>query len=276
MKKKVTAVIIALSVISMLLLLAACSDDTANNTDKKATPPPVETPTPTPPPTPTPQPPDPVIDEPKPEPQMQAPQTYEDAVAICIAWLDERSDLSSYTIYDMAEPGYPVPPTFSILEERYYEIYVVYNEGGAFEFSHLILVHEETGELASFSWMISNEEHRTYTLESLDDWYTGERVELTDALLSADEALEIYYARIDDLPPTMALFNETPMNEQSTVTFVLFGEQYYHFIAEEDYKYWFNILVHMDTGDMLFMFTSDGLYPETEIMLLEYILTLWQ
>jgi len=276
MKKKVAALVLTLSIVSMLLLLTACGDEATDKGEKIPTPPPVETVQPVPPIIPSPEPPDPEVEPQMPEPQMQTPLSYEDAVAICAVWLDEHDGLRTYLISDMSEPGYPVPPTFSIFGENYYEVHVTYTITGTHIYSLVILVHEETGELISLTSEANDDQSFTYTMKPLDDWRIDESVELTPALLTEDEAFEIYNARVNDLPDDLIYFAETRMNSQSYIRFlVLFGEKYYLFVAEEDSMYWFNILVHADTGDLFFMYQSDGMYPETVIEPLEDVFDRW-
>jgi len=206
--------------------------------------------------------------------------TYEEAMAICIAWFDARADLSHYVLnadaeYDMAEPGYPVPPTFSLFGEHYYTFYVTYDVEDETDYYHVILVHEETGELLSSTLDINDDDFPTMIMEFMDDWYRGEQAELAPALLTADEALDIYYARVNDLPDDRLFFAETRMDEQPQGKIVLFGEQYYLFGAEENHMYWYNILVHMVTGDLLFMWIHDGMYGGFEIVLLDDLIDNW-
>ena len=278
MKMKATGMTLALSLIFALLALTACSDDSTDNSEKKATPPPVETPMPTPTqelvPSSTPEPPTPVIEPPTPELPATF-MTYEDAMEVCKAWLDARADLSPYFLDDMAEPGYPVPPTFSILGEHYYTFYVTYHMEGGTDYPNVILVNEKTGELLSASLDVNDDDLPIIIMEPLDDWYRGEQVELTPALLTADEALAIYYARVNDLPDDQLFFAETRMDEQPQGKVVILGEQYYCFEAEDDYMYWYNILVHADTGELLFMWIHDGMYGGTDIEPLEDVLERW-
>ena len=45
--------------------------------------------------------------------------------------------------------------------------------------------------------------------------------------------------------------------------------QYYLFHAENPTYYWYNILVDMETGELLFMMMSDGEFPETIVQPLD-------
>jgi len=278
MKMRVMVITLAISSIFALLALTACGDETTDKGEKKPTPPPVETPTPTPSPEPVPTPEilDPVIESPPPE-LPATPMTYEEAMAICEAWLDARPELSPYTLYDMAEPDsdYPVPPTFSVLGEHYYTFYVTYDVEDETDYFHVILVHEETGELLSSTLDINDDDFPTMIVEMLEDWYRGERAEPVPALLSVDEALGIYQTRMDDLPDDQDYFSEIRLERQPQGGVVLFGEQYYLFGAEENNMYWYNILVHMVTGDLLFMWIHDGMYGGYEIVLLDDLIDSW-
>ena len=280
MRMRTTVVTLALSLIFSLPALAACSDETTDKGEKSPTPPPVETPIPMPTPTPSPEPPDPVIESPMLDPQTQTPLTYEDAMEVCKAWLERDWNFTPYTIYDMSVPGYPVPPTYYLLGEHYYEFYVTYHLVYTSDVSHHILIHEKTGELLSLSQTINDGGHRVLTLESLEDWwYAGgcecECDEIESALLSVNEALDVYYARIDVLPDDLIHFSDVRLDRRSYGFYVVFGEKYYYFKAEEDQMYWFNILVHADTGELLFMTSHDGMYGGTDIEPLEDVLDRW-
>jgi len=273
MKMRAMVIALALSSIFALLALTACGDETTDKGEKNPTPPPVETPSQTPPPepVPTPEPPEPVVESPPPVPNA-TPMTYEEAMAICIAWFDARADLSHYILNDWVEPGYPMPPTFAIFGEQYYTFYVSYNMEDEDEYYHVILVHVETGELISFAFDENDGDLPTVFVEMIEDWYLGERAEPTPALLSASEALRLYQTRMDDLPDDHDYYFEIRMDRQPQGKVVLFGELYYLFEAEENHMYWYNVLVHMVTGDLLFMWIHDGMYGGFEIMHLDDML----
>jgi len=55
------------------------------------------------------------------------------------------------------------------------------------------------------------------------------------------------------------------LSKRSYQIYELFGESYWRFRATEDEHYWFNILVHMETGELLYMMTSDGMFATVSI-----------
>jgi len=84
------------------------------------------------------------------------------------------------------------------------------------------------------------------------------------ARLSAAEARDIYNAWLVDHAELL----DYTLSDASE-TYKWDGEAYHLFRAEEMSRYWYNILVHMETGELLFMMTPDGEDPETTIEPLE-------
>ena len=80
------------------------------------------------------------------------------------------------------------------------------------------------------------------------------------ARLTAGEAREIYNTWLND----HAEIADYTLSDASE-TYEWDGEDYYLFHAEEMSLYWYNILVHMETGELLFMMTSDGEEPITTV-----------
>jgi len=80
------------------------------------------------------------------------------------------------------------------------------------------------------------------------------------ARLTADGAREIYNAWLVD----HAELSDYTLSDENE-TYEWDGEEYYLFHAEEMSRYWYNILVHMETGALLFMMTPDGEDPETTV-----------
>jgi len=78
--------------------------------------------------------------------------------------------------------------------------------------------------------------------------------------LSAAEAKAVYDTWLNH----RAELSEYTLGEASE-TYEYDGEAYYLFRADEMSRYWYNILVHMETGALLFMMTPDGEDPETTI-----------
>ena len=82
--------------------------------------------------------------------------------------------------------------------------------------------------------------------------------------LSASEAKAIYDAWLEDHDE---LAGYTLGDEAETYEWQ--DGQYYLFHAENPTYYWYNILVDMETGELLFMMMSDGEYPETIVQPLD-------
>jgi len=80
------------------------------------------------------------------------------------------------------------------------------------------------------------------------------------ARLTAGEAREIYNAWLVD----HAELSDYTLSDENE-TYEWDGEVYHLFHAEEMSRYWYNILVHMETGELLFMMTPDGEDPETTV-----------
>ena len=84
------------------------------------------------------------------------------------------------------------------------------------------------------------------------------------ARLTADEAKALYDAWLKNHEE---LADYTLGEEDETYEWQ--GGQYYLFHAENPTYYWYNILVDMETGELLFMMMSDGEYPETIVQPLD-------
>ena len=78
--------------------------------------------------------------------------------------------------------------------------------------------------------------------------------------ITAAEARELYAAWQEDHTEA-AEYTLSEANE----TYEWQGGQYHLFHAEKPDWYWYNILVHMETGELLFMMTPDGEDPETTV-----------
>ena len=83
--------------------------------------------------------------------------------------------------------------------------------------------------------------------------------------LSVDEAFAIYSSWLENHEE----LSSHTLDKESHELFELNGESYYLFHSDEMIRYWYNILVHMETGELLFMMTSDGEYPSTSVEPLE-------
>ena len=78
--------------------------------------------------------------------------------------------------------------------------------------------------------------------------------------LTVDEALELHNAWFDNREDS-----PEPLNRETVELYEFDGARYYLFRAEEPSMYWYNILVHTETGKLLFMMTPDGEDPVTMI-----------
>lgn len=203
--------------------------------------------------------------------------TYDEAMAIARAWLDDHTDLpSSYTIHDWSNPPDEIPPpTYSLFGIEYYEFPMVSNWDETYSngYVHYVLVHAETGELLSsycdFYLGTDGKDLRDVSIEELDDWYNDSHAAYTPAVLSADESIAIYDVwkneRYGDNPDYSGL----DLHRKSYGKYEIFGEQYYYFRAEDSTKYWYNILVHMGTGELLHVTIYDGMFGGEDVMLLD-------
>lgn len=213
--------------------------------------------------------PDPIVPadvSPTPEPPAPTLLTFDEAREICGTWLENHADLPSYTIHEWGyAPDEIPPPTYFLFGVPYYEFLVSYRWDGASGFSHEILVQAETGELLSLYRMGSDEMNLTTTVEFLDEWYAGEPAAVAPARLTTDGAIAIYDAWLYEHSDNPEYCAEYSIDKQSSDMYVLFGEQYYLFYAKDEWKYWYKILVHMKTGELLFMMITDGMFPETSI-----------
>ena len=87
----------------------------------------------------------------------------------------------------------------------------------------------------------------------------------SSTFLSVDEAMALYNAWLNN----HAEVSSYTLNRQSYEAYELNGEQYYLFHADEMSMYWYNILVKMDTGRLLFFMTPDGEDPTPSIVPLD-------
>jgi len=93
---------------------------------------------------------------------------------------------------------------------------------------------------------------------------TSEPEASAPARLTADEARALYYTWLE----THVELSDYTLSDASE-TYEWDGEAYYLFHADEMSRYWYNILVHMETGALLFMMTPDGEDPITTVEPLE-------
>jgi len=200
-------------------------------------------------------------------------KAYYEAMAIACGWLDDHTDLTSYAIHDYSALPYEIPPpTYFLLGEEYYMFSMSAQWDKEPVYSHCILVNADTGELLSYYYENeygSDRQQGTVIVETMDDWYSGKHVAYAPALLTADEAMAIYDDWMNDRFGNQAYSPEIPLNRESYGRYVIFGEQYYYFHAEDGMNYWFNLLVNMETGDLLFVLTTDGMFGEEYVMTMD-------
>jgi hypothetical protein len=224
-----------------------------NSTPPSATSPPL---------LPSPDPVDPNVILTIPSPLAEGSLTFYEAMAICSDWLKKHADLPSYTIHDWGyTSGETPPPTYLLYGKHYYEFLVSSHWDRAPRYLHSILVDAETGELLSLYMMKTDGERQTTTVEPLDTWSSNEHAAYGEALITADEAIEIYNKWKNDHFNASADSSHYRLNVESYDNYEIFGEQYYYFHTEEANMYWYNILINIKTGELLFMMISDGMYP---------------
>ena len=77
-------------------------------------------------------------------------------------------------------------------------------------------------------------------------------------LLTSDGAFAVYESWRENHPDTSEISRQSE-------TYKYNGEQYFLFPAKYTYEYYFNILVHMETGQLLYKLVTDGMNPITLI-----------
>ena len=82
---------------------------------------------------------------------------------------------------------------------------------------------------------------------------------------AVDKAVSLYNAWL----ATHDELSSYTLNSQDYQTFDIFGEPYYWFGTEDPTKYWYHVLIPVETGELLFMMKSDGEYTSTTIEPLE-------
>jgi len=269
---KIVKVLLFIFVITLLIpSLIACNGEAPGSGNNN----PVVTPDITPRPSPSQSTPSP---SPKPTESIDVPATpkpdspYFTALDICTEWFNGRKTLHPFTVHEFYYDSDPPPTTFSLRDEDFYEFFVSYHINNGHEQTKRVLVHEDSGELLSF--FISDDEY-TIVLRSLDDWYNGDDVVFLPPRLTAANVMSIYNTWLDDLPDEVAHLSEIQIQWGSFGEFMILGEQYYLFHAVEDYIYWYNILAHMVTGELLFFAIHDGQFGGFEIMEMDEFLKVW-
>jgi len=182
--------------------------------------------------------------------------TADEAFLIYNIWLDDhfggKSEIYSYTVNNLSNESY----------EYNGEDYYLFRADDDTMYWYNILAHKQTGEL--FMMMTSDGEEPVTEIEPLDDWYERFYGGAAEGL-AADEAAAVYSDWLD-----MRDFGGDnkylyALDGQSYEAGEYNGDRYYLFPAADDSMYWYNILVHMETGELLVMITPDGEVPVTEI-----------
>jgi hypothetical protein len=132
--------------------------------------------------------------------------------------------------------------------DEFYRFYLSITRLGVAE----ILVHKETGELFHL-----DSPYSSVGFGPIDDWYNKDHAGYEPSL-SVSDAREIY---------NVWLNNHAEMSEYTiSLDHEIYGDgAYYWFQAENPEWYWYNILVDMETGELLFMMTPDGEDPAPDI-----------
>ena len=118
-----------------------------------------------------------------------------------------------------------------------------------------ILVHKETG------WLFHLESpYSSSGFEPIDDWYYRDHAEFASPL-SADDARAVYNLWLGN----HADMSSYALEAYSHEIYEIDAEYYYFFHADEMSMYWYNVLVNMETGELLFMMAPDGEDSTVEI-----------
>ena len=184
--------------------------------------------------------------------------TGEEAVAICDAWLISYFDSSSYSIVEWDDGLYP---GYTLFGEKYYILPVRYHIDGVPEYPQTVLVHVKTGVLSSLFRAISDEGVRITIIELLDNWNVGKYSTYEPILLTSDEARTLYHAWVVEQSSNPDELTHYALDRQVYEKYVIYGEQYYYFRSENESMYWYNVLVHAITGELLYYLSSDGQHP---------------
>ena len=168
----------------------------------------------------------------------------DEARAILQTWVDSHPfQLGALIIPDEnLPPGGKQGEDFS---DRFYCFYLGITRLGVAE----IFVHKETGALYH-----SDSPYSSVGFGPIDNWYNKDHAAHASAL-SANDARAMY---------TAWLGNHAEMSKYTLgLHYQIYedGAYYYWFQAENPEWYWYNILVDMETGALLFMMTPDGEDP---------------
>ena len=103
----------------------------------------------------------------------------------------------------------------------------------------------------------------------MDDWYNDKTAVYAPARLTADEAVAVYNAWMNDHSSDHAFAAEFSLARETYGRYVIFGEQYYYFHMDGSTYYWHNILVNMETGDLLSLSIDDGMFGGEYVMTMD-------
>ena len=122
-----------------------------------------------------------------------------------------------------------------------------------------ILVSEENGELFHLS-----SPYNETGFEPIDDWYNREHA-ANAPTVSAENARMIY----DNWLVQHAELSDYTLSREPNRIYEADGDIYYLFSADNMEWYWYNILVHIETGELMLYMTPDGEDPVSTIEPLE-------
>lgn len=174
--------------------------------------------------------------------------------AIATTWLDQNAENPDYKIYGSTDDVDKLFTPYALNGNQYYG----FGTDNAFDSWIGILVNEKIGESMLFMRYIEGDRRHTI-IGWLDDYFTWQPALLSENALSLEEAIEKYEAwrAIDEYDCTY------PLSHSTYGYYELFGELYYYLVPENETLYWYNILVHSETGEMLNLLQTDGMCPET-------------
>ena len=174
----------------------------------------------------------------------------------------------------------------AIIQDTYFDT-VCCIEDGVF-----VILHEGSRNAAGNQWFwdgeaVSVEEYFGYQTAAFNVYkseYTG---------MSSIRAADMIYAlevELSDSPPSIAVVThdqmtglltsdgafityntwlkshpDAPLISRQSMLIEYLGEQYYHFPARYTYMYFYNILVHIESGELLNMLIEDGMDGGTHI-----------
>jgi len=232
-------------------------------------------------------------DEPVPTPTVDLsiiPETlvedylqYQNALATARSWFAARDDdLSGFFIRDdssiVSEHCEIPPPTFTLFGAEYYRFWPRPYDNSKMVISPGLLVPVDTGDLlaflkAYFYPSLDGDDWETHTLDATidlaDDWTANRPAINKTTRLSAQDAFDIYNAWLSEKSALHPFIADYALHEQPRGTYEILGERYYYFRSEEAQRYYFNVLVHMDTGELLCVEIEDGMWGGEHVSFLD-------